>query len=592
MDQTRTAHVRTLWIAAGLALTGGLTACGGGESGTVLDVSGAPAPVAAPSPKPIASPAPSPVAAPIPKPVATPAPTPAPAPTPVASPSPTPVAAPTPAPTPAPPVDGLALTACVASGKGVDYQVGPGKPYTTLDAVPWESLKAGDTVRIFYTATPYKGKFMVAAKGTQAAPVRICGVRGPNNERPIIDGNGATTRTALGTAYGNTTETRDIHQGRTIIAIKAHASGTYADYPTWITIDGLNIRAGHPNYSFKNAAGATKTYDPFGACIWVDRGHNILIADNEISDCQMGIFTKSNDEGAFAQTRDIRIAGNYLWGHGIVGDDHMHSTYTQSLGMVIEFNRYGPLRAGSLGNSAKDRSAGLVVRYNRIEGGARAIDMVEAEDFPVTALATPAYRTTFVYGNQIKKNGDEGSFFHYGGDHFGAPAGANWGESLFRKGTLYFFNNTVHGTGKGARIFQISTTEETVEAWNNVFWFDGTVTELNLRQAENDSLAKTYTPDGILNLGVNWIRTGWTDTTQWKTLKGQVKGTANLIAGSTLPFDAATFMPLAGTALLDAGQAAPAGAAAHPLTYQLGSNFLPQARTVKGSKVDLGAVER
>jgi hypothetical protein len=556
-------------MAACLALNGGLTACGGGESGsTVLEVSAAPSPVASP----VAAPVPSPVTAPVAAPVA--------------APTPTPVL------TTPPSTTDLALPACVASGKGTDYQVGPGKVYTSLDAVPWESLKAGDTVRIFYTATPYKGKFMVAAAGTEAAPVRICGVRGPNNERPIIDGNGATTRTALGTAYGNTTETRDIHQGRTVIAIKAHASGTYTDYPSWITLDGLNIRAGHPNYSFKNAAGATKTYDPFGACVWVDRGHNILIADNEISDCQMGVFTKSNDEGTFAQTRNIRIAGNYLWGHGIVGDDHMHTTYTQSVGMVIEYNRFGPLRTGALGNSAKDRSAGTVVRYNRIEGGARAVDLVEAEDFPVTALATPAYRTTYVYGNQIRKNGDDGSFIHYGGDHFGAPAGANWGESLFRKGTLYFFNNTVYGTGSGARIFQISTTEETVEAWNNVFWFEPSVTQLNLRQAENDSLAKTYTPDGILNLGVNWIRTGWTDTTQWKTLQGQVKGTANLLTGSPLPFDAATFMPLAGTALIDAGQAAPAGAAAHPLTYQLGSNLLPLARTVKGSKVDLGAVER
>jgi hypothetical protein len=306
----------------------------------------------------------------------------------------------------------------------------------------------------------------------------------------------------------------------------------------------------------------------------------------------MGIFSKSNDDGAFGQTRNIRIAGNYLWGHGIAGDDHMHTTYTQSVGLLIEFNRYGPLRTGALGNSIKDRSAGTVVRYNRIEAGAHAIDLVEAEDFPLTALATPAYRSTYVYGNQIRKNGDEGSFIHYGGDHFGAPAGANWGESLFRKGTLYFFHNTLHGTGSGARIFQISTTQETVEAWNNVFWFDPTVTELNMRQAENDSLATTYTPDGILNLGVNWIRTGWTDTTQWKTLKGQIKGAASQLTGATLPFDAATFMPLAGSASLDAGQAAPAGAAAYPVGYQLGSSFTPVVRTVKGSKIDLGAVER
>ena len=495
-------------------------------------------------------------------------------------------------PTPTPPSTTLALGSCVASGKGTDYPVGPGQTYTALDQVPWESLKAGDTVRIHYSSTPYKGKFMVAAQGTQDAPVRICGVRGPNNERPIIEGNGATTRAALLTAYGNTAETQDIQQTRGVIMIKALASGSYTDYPNWIQIDGLNIRAAHPNYTFTDAAGATKSYVQFGACVWIDRGQNIVIADNEISDCQMALYSRSTDDGDYAVTKNIRLAGNYLWGHGISGSDREHTTYTASAGLVIEFNRYGPLRSGALGNAIKDRSAGLVVRYNRVEGGARSIDMVEAEDFPVTALALASYRSTFVYGNQFKKNGDDGSFFHYGGDHFGATAGANWGESQFRQGTLYFFNNSVHGTGTGARIFQISTTLETVEAWNNVFWFDPTVTTLNMRQAENDSLASGYTPDGILNLGVNWIRSDWTDTTQWKTLQGQLNGTANLITGSSAPFDTSSFVPLASSAIIDAGQANPSAASAYTVGYQLDTSYAPVARTVNGTRIDLGAVER
>ena len=539
-DLKRSMRVRTLWMAAAAALAaGGLVGCGSGGS---EDTSGGGT---------------------------------------------------APAPTPTPPAETLALTACAASGQGTDYPVGPGQTYTTLDQVPWESLKAGDTVRIYYSSTPYKGKFLVAAQGTSTAPVRICGVRGPNNERPIIDGSGATTRAALLNAYGNTAETQNIHQTRSVIVIKALANGSYSDYPTWIQIDGLNIRAGHPNYTFTDAAGATQRYTDFGACVWVDRGQNILIADNEISDCQMAVFSRSTDDGEFTVTRNLRIAGNYLWGHGVVGSELEHTTYTQSVGTVIEFNRYGPLRTGALGNSVKDRSAGLVVRYNRIEGGARSVDMVEAEDFPTTARALSAYRSSFVYGNQFKKNGDDGSFFHYGGDHFGAPAGANWGESLFRQGVLYFFNNTVHGTGTNARLFQISTTLERVEAWNNVFWFDPSVTLVNLRQAENNSLSTSYTPDGILNLGVNWIRSDWTDTDAWHTLKGQVIGTEKLITGTSAPFDtSSSFVPLASSSIIDAGQANPSAASAYGVNYQLNSSYTPVARTVKGAAIDLGAVER
>ena len=185
MDKTRARRVRMLWAGTALALGAALAGCGGGgedtgSGGTTLS--------------------------------------------------------PSPAPTPTPPVETLELSTCEASGKGTDYQVGPGKTYTALDQVPWESLKAGDTVRIFYSSTPYKGKFLVAAQGTQTAPVRICGVRGPNNERPIIEGSGATTRSALLSAYGNTAETQDIHQTRSVIVVKALAGSPWGTFTVFATI--------------------------------------------------------------------------------------------------------------------------------------------------------------------------------------------------------------------------------------------------------------------------------------------------------------------------------------------------------------------
>jgi hypothetical protein len=472
--------------------------------------------------------------------------------------------------------------------------VGEGKAYTALEQVPWESLAAGDTVRIFYRTAPYAGKFLIAAQGTAAAPVRICGVRGPNGERPIIDGNGAVTRRALAADYGNTTYTSDIHQGRSVIVIKQLASKAdyWTAFPKYIQIDGLNIKRGHPNYKFTDAAGATKSYDSFGACIWVDRGQNVQILDNEISDCQMAVFSKSADSGDFTLTKNLRIAGNYMWGHGIVGDTHQHTTYTQSVGTIIEFNHYGPLRAGAEGNGPKDRSVGTVVRYNRIEEGAHAIDLVEAEDFPDYALKDPAYRTTYVYGNQIKKNGSNGSFIHYGGDHFGGVPGGNWGEALFRKGTLYFFNNTVHITGTSAELFQIDTTEEKAEVFNNIFVFDASVpVGLRSMRAARE-VGASWTPGGILNLGRNWISSGWADSDIYHPVKGQLNGAANMIVGTAAPIDLTTMAPLTGSAVVDVAQAAPGAAAAVVVNQQLGAGYVPAARTVKGSGMDLGAVEK
>ena len=483
----------------------------------------------------------------------------------------------------------LGLAPCLP-GSGTDYPVGPGQARESLDAVPWESLRAGDTVRIFHREAPYRSKFLLAGQGTAAAPIRVCGVRGPNGERPVIDGSGATTRAALGPLYSSTPLYSHVHQDRSVIAIKPLATQGWTAYPRHLQIDGLKITRGHPSYRYRTAAGVERTYAPFGACVWIDRGQHITIADNEITDCQMAVFSKSTDDGDFAVTRNLRIAGNRFAGHGIAGSWHEHSTYTQSVGTVLEFNDYGPLRSGALGNAIKDRSAGTVVRYNRIEEGAHAIDLVEAEDFPTIALALPAYRSTHVYGNQIVKTGDTGSVIHYGGDHFGSVPGAGWGEPLFRRGTLHFWHNTLLLRGTQAWVFQISTTEERVEAWNNAIHFAPTVTQRNLRMGQE--VATPWVGGGVLNLGVNWISSGWQDSDVWHPVGGTLSGQYRVLNGPAQPFDAVSMQPLAGSALVDRAAVAPAAVAGHPLQWQLDANRRPVPRPVRGVGRDLGAVER
>jgi hypothetical protein len=483
---------------------------------------------------------------------------------------------------------------CVPSGKGVDYQVGDGKPYASLDQVPWESLNAGDTVRIYYRTAPYPGKFLISAQGTLDAPVRICGVRGPNGERPIIDGNGAVSRRTLAVSYGNNAYISDINQARSVISIKQdHSKPNYwAAYPTHIQIAGLHITRGHPTYSFLDTSGLPKNYAQFSACVWIDRGHNIRIEDNEISDCSQAIFSKSTDEGDFALTKNLHIRANHMWGHGVVGSSGLHTTYTQSVGTIIEFNRYSPLRTGALGNGPKDRSVGTVIRFNRLEGGSHAIDLVEAQDYPIYALSDPAYRTTFVYGNQIIKSGESGSFIHYGGDTPYSAPGNNWGEPIYRKGTLYFFNNTVRVTGRYGHIFRIDTTDETVEAWNNVFIFDESVMAGGRAMRAKRDVGAYWTPGGILNLGRNWVSTGWSDADMYHPVLGQMNGAQNMIVGSTPPVDLVTLHPIAGSAIIDMGQLSPAAASAHPVNFQLRTDFAPEARPVNGSFSDIGARER
>ena len=484
------------------------------------------------------------------------------------------------------------VDACLPSGKGKDYQVGPDAAsgqLATLDLVPWDKLAAGDTVRIFYSATPYRGKFMLSGNGTATAPIRVCGVKGPNGERPILDAQNAISRRGL--AYGNI-----LHETRSIIVVKPLSTAGWTAYPTYIQIDGLELRGANPSNTFTDSTGTVRPYETFGACIWVDRGQNITIADNIIHDCTNGLYSKSTNDGDFAVTKNLLISGNYIYGNGVVGDEHEHNVYMESVNITYEFNRFEALRSGAMGNAIKDRSAGTVIRYNYISGGAHSMDLVEAEDFYTYLSSVPAYltayRSAYVYGNVIVKSGSTGSFIHYGGDHYGSAPGASWGEPLYRQGTLYFYNNTVSVTGASGQLFQLSTTLENAQVWNNVFNFASTVANPSLRATSN--VNTTYwTAGGNLTLGKNWGTSTVADSDPWHVVTGVLSGLASLIKGTTAPFDSSTYIPLSGSAIVDAGQANLAAVAAYPVQYQMDvTTFKGKSRGTNGAGVDLGGIER
>ena len=57
-------------------------------------------------------------------------------------------------------------------------------------------------------------------------------------------------------------------------------------------------------------------------------------------------------------------------------------------------------------------------------------------------------------------------------------------------------------------IGSMTPTEERAEVWNNVFVFGPGITGRNLRQS-TDLYGSAWTPGGIVNLGRNWIGSGW-----------------------------------------------------------------------------------
>lgn len=353
------------------------------------------------------------------------------------------------------------------------YDVGPAHPYPAIGEVPWESLAPGDTVRIHHRAEPYHEKWVLCRSGTSAQPIVVQGIPSAGGDLPIVSGIDATTRAELN--FWN--------ENRGIIKIGG-ANNPPDTMPKWIIIEGLEIQSGRPPYTFTGRNGLTP-YASNCASIYVEKGEEIVIRGCRLADCGNGFFCASGATG-------LLLEGNTIVDNGIEGSIYEHNNYTEARGITFQFNHFGPLREGCLGNNLKDRSAGAVIRYNWIESGNRQLDLVDSDD-PLL-YNDPSYRQTLVYGNILVEPEGAGNsqILHYGGDS---------GETAhYRKGTLHLYHNTIVSTRSGnTTLARLSTAEERCDARNNILYVS----------AAGSRLAMLAESGGTIELRNNWLKPGW-----------------------------------------------------------------------------------
>lgn len=357
-----------------------------------------------------------------------------------------------------------------------DYVVGPQAPLNELEEVPWESLEPGDKVLIHARKEPYRSKWVICRRGTTDQPIVVMGIANSSGQRPVIDGRDALTRSSL----NFWSERRGI--------IKIGGANRPADLiPAHITIANLEIRSARPPFSSKDekvSPPTRKTRPVFSS----RRGKTSQFLTVCCTIAVMVFFTSP-------QTRRILVEKCSIYGNGIEGSILEHNNYTSSEGITFQFNQFGPLRAGCLGNNLKDRSAGLVVRYNWIEGGNRMLDLVDSH-WKEPTLPEANYRETFVFGNILIKQNDRGNnqVVHYGGD--------SGRLDQYRMGTLFFYNNTVISERPATTVlFRLSSMQESVDCRNNIVW----------TTAPGRSLA-IFDGNGTVNLYNNWLKKDWRKT--------------------------------------------------------------------------------
>ncbi len=356
------------------------------------------------------------------------------------------------------------------------YDVGPGRTYADPSEVPWEDLESSTLVRIHYRDTPYRTKFVVTTSATQARPMVVMGVP-DNNRLPVISGDDAATRTQM--YY--------LNEVRSVVKVGNYTGSNDTDRPAYVYIQDLDIRSGRPGYYFSDRNNASREYSNNAAAVHIEEGDHITIIGCNLHDCGNGLFSSS-------LTSDILIRQNHVYDNGIEDRYYEHNSYTESQGIVFEYNHYGPLRTHCDGNNLKDRSSGTVIRYNWIEGGNRQLDLVETDHDHI--FNDPGYDTTFVYGNVLIEPDGAGNsqILHYGGD--------GGDIAMHRQGTLYFFHNTMVSTRSGnTTLMRLSTNAVQAQIHNNIL----------MTTAGGGYMAIT-SGRGQTVLAGNWLPMGWRET--------------------------------------------------------------------------------
>ncbi|MCP3999896.1 MAG: hypothetical protein GY727_03200, partial [Gammaproteobacteria bacterium] len=304
---------------------------------------------------------------------------------------------------------------CSCRGNGNCYEI---TDESSFDAVPWLSLGSGDTVLIHHKQTPYRKRFGLHAIGTASQPVRITGVRSPDGDLPHLLGENATTPANMSGFYDYGGIGYPGFRGMVLIN-----GMQWGEIPSNIIIENLKITGANQNNTFYDEEGTQRTYYGGAGGIYVYVVNGLTVRNCEIADNGNGFYTRSTGAEEMT-TRNVLVERNYIHSNGNVGGDQRHNIYTESAGITFQYNRIGRERPDARGSSFKDRSSGLVFRYNWIESTARTMDMVEAEDGAPILIYEPDYDKTYVYGNIIINEVDDKddyvsavNLIHYGGDN-------------------------------------------------------------------------------------------------------------------------------------------------------------------------------
>ncbi len=502
---------------------------------------------------------------------------------------------------------------------GTVYDVGPGRARTLLREVPWAGLQPGDIVNIHFKPGGYKEKFQISASGTANARIVIRGIPDPvTGALPIIDGNGAVEDPAFDPRHSKFTEW-------SLILVSPRNTGYVygTTHVQFVDIETLDLRnatySGDGSVTYTDKSGVTRGYGAFASGIYIEWARDLAVRGCEISNCGIGVFANSKNGAAQSSAR-LLIERNYFHdnSNSYIADPANpggvplsngfgeHHCYTESVGIIYQYNRFGRHRPGARGVAIKDRSSGQVIRYNEFDmtEQSNVLNLADPQGGSGYIDAQPDYRDSYVYGNLITIQDYPSSMSMIFWGAFNSPNS----YAVQHRGTLHFYHNTVVNHHKGLALFLMpdatyagtNQTCETVDFRNNIIYSDTALQSSVYNALHFFTRGTNLLGGGNVTLGKNWITPNWLKDVPGQGWSGLLTGTENLIVGDATGANnpgfadmaAKDYRLLAGANSLDA--AGPLAAGALPANDVTQQYLAPQnfaARTTLGAAPDLGALE-
>jgi hypothetical protein len=488
-----------------------------------------------------------------------------------------------------------------------DYEVGAGKQYADLSATPLQlASAAGVCVRVWNTDTTgsnpsvYHNYLLIHnSGGTATHPQLFCGVPDSKGNLPVLDASSSTTQTGAQPsllACGVISLIGPNHYGYW---------GAGSAGPLYTSITGFHLRNARPAYTFAPPAGGTAgsgcgaggsgtalTWAEGAAGIYDGSGAYHDFSGNHMDNNTNGFFSAENGNNAWSTTtQNLSFVGNHIEKSGTAGAYTEHQMYVQSFYSLVEANLTDNYLSTALGGNIKFRGLEGIFRYNYSTGDypQRCYDGVENQDqaqyvaFEQYIANMWAYESTpangpaaganiiaayqesaqkdILYGNVFPSGPGAYNALHYSDDHDGYSGGMN-----DRNGQFLVYNNTISA---GENIIDVGENgigdntfyQPRVTLLNNILWpLNGTLTvqgQANVILNTQTNLFQTGTVSATAS-GTGWS-TGcdptpcaWPLTTPLNTHIYNLTS-ANYLFTSTLPFNAATFVPTAGSAAIGTG---------------------------------------